>query len=119
MIKKAFTLIELIIVLAIIAILFMSVWVNLPPKTQQPVFAGQVIRKYDIQQSNNYNHHLITVLHIDVKRRDSNVIEPMTTESYDVFANLIENNWYNFNVVGVRDEKWNHFPIIVSVEEIK
>ena len=57
-------------------------------------------------------------MHVDIKKKDSSTIEPLTTESYEVFANLVEGKWYNFHVTGLRDTTWDHFPMIVSVDEI-
>lgn len=115
--KKGFTVIELLVVLAIIAVLAALLYpVFGRSKVPQPVFPAQVIRKYDVQHS--LNRQTYTVLHVDVKRKGSSTIEPLTTESYEVFANLLENKWYDFHTTGVRDTKWDHFPMIVSVDEI-
>lgn len=132
--KKAFTLIELLVVLSIIAILAGliysaagSAWTyegdGTPNSkgnkfTKQPAFSAQVVRKYDTQESYSSNRAVHTVLHVDVKRQGSDFVESLITDSYTVFANLSEDKWYTFHVVGVRNEYWELFPKIESADKI-
>lgn len=117
------TLIEILIILSIFAVIFSLTFKGCNSGySQVETFDAQVLRKYEV------NSGKFTVYRVDVRRSNSSFVETLTNEddwfqkkynSATLHANLIETNWYRFETRGVRNERWSHFPNIITSTKIE
>jgi len=120
--RSGFTLIELIICIAILAIVVMMV-IGLfgSSLVTHSDFVAKVVRKYEVAKGN------ATQRLIDIQRPSSTVLEVISNDdnfmsgkynSASVHANLIEGRTYHFWTRGDRNEYMSLFPNIERIEEV-
>ncbi len=120
--KKGFTLVELIIVIAIIAILLTMVIGGCRVTTTafDETFKAELVRKYEVVKDDN------TIYRVDVRRPNQKEVETM--ENHDnwwrgkkntatLYANLAEGKCYVWHTSGSRSEWMSWFPNVLSAEE--
>lgn len=85
-----------------------------------------MIRKYERNESDG-DGGSTTIYRVEVRREGSDFVETLNNvddvfqgklNSATVYANLLEGEWYQFKVRGIRNETWSMFPNIEQVSKV-
>lgn len=117
--KRALTLVEILVILVIIGILIVLIFSRTGWSFQSDEFTAEVIRKYEVTRKGD------TQRLIDIKKLGQSQIDTVSNDdlfgkynSGTIHANLIEHHFYIIKTVGVRNEILSSYPNIVEIREV-
>lgn len=131
--RKGLTLIEILVVIAIILMVVFLILPALGLNRQKNTFVAEVVRKYEVTQNdstttNNQTFNTVTTKRlVDLRRPGSGFVE--TCENVDdafagknnsgtIHANLLEGNFYQITTIGSRNETMSWYPNIIEIQKV-